>query len=87
MASLSDIAAGVKIRLLADLDFFSEGTEGTVKEVRAHDERIWHAIVTWSDKGRGEDSRRAEAERLRLHRDHSSKDEVPADKLPIPFPD
>jgi hypothetical protein len=51
MASISDIAAGVKIRLLADLDYFPEGTEGTVKEVRP-DAAIWHAIVTWSDKVR-----------------------------------
>ena len=53
MASVGDIAAGVKVRLLADLDLFPEGTEGTVKEVRAHDDEIWHAIVTWSDKLRG----------------------------------
>jgi hypothetical protein len=50
MASVDDIAVGVKIRLLADLEYFPEGTEGTVKEVRAADDEIWHAIVTWSDK-------------------------------------
>jgi hypothetical protein len=50
MASIGDIATGMKIRLLADLDYFSEGTEGTVQEVRAPDDAIWHAIVTWSDK-------------------------------------
>jgi len=52
MASMGDIAAGMKIRLLADLDLFPEGIEGTVKEVRAQDDEIWHAIVTWSDKAR-----------------------------------
>jgi len=35
------IAPGMKIRLFADLGFFPEGTEGTMKEVRDHDERIW----------------------------------------------
>jgi hypothetical protein len=50
MASIGDIAVGVKIRLLADFEYFPEGTEGTVKEVRADDEAIWHAFVTWSDK-------------------------------------
>jgi hypothetical protein len=50
MASIGDIAAGVKIRLLADLDYFPEGTEGTVQAVRGEDDAIWHAIVTWSDK-------------------------------------
>jgi len=49
MASISDIAAGMKVRLLADLDYFPEGTEGTVKEVRP-DDALWDAVVTWSDK-------------------------------------
>jgi len=38
--------------LLADIHDFPEGTQGTVKEVRAHDDEIWHAIVTWSYKSR-----------------------------------
>ena len=50
MASISDIAAGMKVRLLADLDYFPEGTEGTVKEVRP-DDALWHAVVTWSGSG------------------------------------
>jgi hypothetical protein len=50
MASIGDIAAGMKVRLLADLDCFPEGTEGTINEVRADGGEIWHAVVTWSDK-------------------------------------
>jgi hypothetical protein len=52
MASVGDIAVGIKIRLLADLGYFPKGTEGTAKEVHADDDEIWHAIVTWSDKVR-----------------------------------
>jgi hypothetical protein len=52
MATPGDISTGIKIRLMADLDYFLEGTEGTIKEVRMHDDEIWHAIVTWSDKNR-----------------------------------
>ena len=37
MPSIGDIVAGMRIPLLAELDLFPEGTEGTVKEVRAHE--------------------------------------------------
>mgnify|MGYP003577324004 CR=1 FL=1 len=88
MPSIGDIAAGMKIRLLADLGFIPEGTEGTVKEVRAHDHEIWHAIVTWSDKNRG---RRLQG--VLKPNDLDYIEIVPRKKryhpvqLPIPFPD
>ena len=88
MASIGDIAAGMKIRLLADLGLFPEGTEGTVKEVRAHDQEIWHAIVTWNDKGR---MRRIRGVLKPNNLDYieiiTRKIKFRPVQLPIPFPD
>jgi hypothetical protein len=88
MASIGDIAAGVKIRLLADLEPFLEGTEGTVKEVRAHDDEIWHAIVTWSDKNRKRRIRGVlKPKDLDYIKIIPRKTKFRPVQLPIPFPD
>jgi len=88
MASPDDIATGMKIRLLADLDVFPEGTEGTVQEVRAHDDEIWHALVTWSDKVRGRRIRGVLAPNdLDYIEIIPRKTTCRPVQLPIPFPD
>lgn len=88
MPSIGDIAAGIKIRLLADLDVFPEGTGGTVKEVCAHDEEIWHAIVTSSDKNRGRRIRGVlKANDLDYIEIIPRKTKFRPVQLPIPYPD
>jgi hypothetical protein len=88
MASIGDITVGMKVRLLADLCLFPEGTEGTVKEVRAHDDEIWHAIVTWSDRNR---KRRIRGVLKPNDLDYIEiiprKSKFRPEQLPIPFPD
>jgi hypothetical protein len=49
MLTVNDITPGLKIRLVADLGWFVEGTEGVVKAVRNHEAGIWHAVVLWRD--------------------------------------
>jgi hypothetical protein len=41
------IVSGLKVRLLADLGFFLEGTQGVVQQVRRDDTSLWHAVVGW----------------------------------------
>jgi hypothetical protein len=47
MLDRDQIISGLKIRLLADLGLFLEGTQGVIQDVRADDTSIWHAVVAW----------------------------------------
>jgi hypothetical protein len=47
MLSRATIDSGPKVRLLADLGFFLEGTEGVIQHVRGDDTSIWHAVIVW----------------------------------------
>lgn len=47
MLDRDQIVIGLKVRLLADLGLFLEGTEGVIQDVRDDDTSIWHAVVAW----------------------------------------
>jgi hypothetical protein len=47
MLDRDQIVSGLKVRLLADLGLFLEGTQGVIQHVRSDDTSIWHAVVAW----------------------------------------
>jgi hypothetical protein len=47
MLDRDHVISGLKVRLLADLGFFLEGTQGVIQRVTDDSSSIWHAMVAW----------------------------------------
>jgi hypothetical protein len=47
MLDRDQIFSGLKVRLLADLGLFLEGTQGVIQRVTDDSSSIWHAVVAW----------------------------------------